>query len=113
MSIAVLHLLDAPKVRTINDADSFIASEQDKDPILTEKFSLFTKEISVFYPDTYGQSGNVWAEGLEESSNYGLVKELVLNLSLVDEELVTQFIATANACGLLLYDSEGEVIYGV
>lgn len=109
----VLHLIDALEVRSIKDADSFISNEQDKDSIVTAKFSAFTKEISVFYPDVYGEIGNVWEEGLEESSDYGLVKELVLNVGLTDEKLVTQLAATAKNCGLLLYDSEGEVIYGV
>lgn len=109
----VLHLIDAPEVRTIKDADSFISNEQDKDSMVTPKFSAFTKEISAFYPDKRDASGNVWEEGLEESSDYGLVKELVLNVGLTDEELVAQLAATASNCGLLLYDSEGEVIYGV
>ena len=109
----VLHLLDAPAVRTTTDADSFIAREQDKDATVTPKFSAFTKEISGFYPDVEGASKNVWEEGLEETSDYGLVKELVLNVGLTDDALVERLAATASNCGLILYDSEGEVIYGI
>ena len=109
----ILHLLDAPAVRNIKDADSFISNEQDKDAMITPKFSAFVKEISAFYPDIHGDRENVWDEGLEESSDYGLVKELVIQVGLTDEKLVMQLAATARNCGLLLYDSEGEVIYGV
>lgn len=109
----VLHLLDAPTARTIKDAELFIAREQNKDSTVTPKFSAFTREISTFYPDMEGASKNVWEEGLEEASDYGLVKELVLNVGLTDATLVERLAATASNCGLLLYDSEGEVIYGL
>ena len=109
----VLHLIDAPEVRTIKDADVFISDEQDKDSITTPKFSAFIAEIRNFYPDKRDDKKTVWDEGLEESTDYGLVKELVLNVGLTDEALVMLLAATANNCGLLLYDSEGEVIYGV
>jgi len=109
----VLHLIDAPEVRTIKDADIFISNEQDKDSITSPKFSAFTAEIRSVYPDSRDSNKNVWDEGLDESTDYGLVKELVLNVGLTDEALVMQLAATAASCGLLLYDSEGEVIYGV
>jgi hypothetical protein len=114
----VLHLIDAADVADAEGAQSFVAQEYGKPPLRSDKFAAFVQEVTRKYPDLSEEDldgdddRNLWEEGIDSESTYGLVKELVVKVEVIDEAILADLIGAAAKCGLKLYDEEGEVLYG-
>ncbi len=114
----ILHLIDATDVTNAKEAQRFVSQERGKPPLNNTKFSSFFQEITEKYPDLSEEDldgdddRNLWEEGLDSDTSYGLVKELVVKVDITDEAVVDDLVNTAVKCGLKLYDKEGEIVYG-
>ena len=113
----ILHLMDAPGVKTHEDADGFISEQRRLPPSENAKFRAFVRDITAIYPDLSEEdedgddNENLWEEGIDDRASYGDVKELVVKADLTDEAVVTALVSAAVANGLTLYDAEGQVVY--
>ena len=113
----ILHLIDAPDVTNAKEAGKFVSDQRALPPSDNPKFAAFVNDITEIYPDLSeddedGDGGeNLWDEGIDALTDYGNVKELVVNVDLADEAVLAELIKAAVKNGLKLYDEEGEVVY--
>lgn len=113
----LLRLIDAPDVRTPQDASDFLERERGKAPAPNPKFASFREAITQTYPDLSDDDedgdndDNVWEEGLSDKASSGHVKSIALKEDLTDEALVAAIARAASANGLHCYDDEGQALY--
>jgi hypothetical protein len=118
MGECMLHVLDAPRIKSQEAATAFIAKWADHDSGTAHpRISAFLQDILRKYPDLSGEDTdgeddkNIWYEGFANNKPHAPVVTLVFKLAALNEQVLKFVRETAGRHGLHLFDAGGDVLY--
>ncbi len=113
----VLHLIDEPSIKTVQEAGNYIFSRKLERSKPNEKFSQFVQDITATYPDLTDEdedgdnSENVWLDGLNGGITHSQVYIIGLKTDLVDSYLLLRIANAAAKNGLQILDGQNGMFY--
>jgi hypothetical protein len=110
MSEAVLYAIEAPQVKTADEAAQFVEERQDSKDAPTARIATFFVRLLQTWPKD-GSKGAVWHEDFDHNRPMGSMLEMTFELSQFDAERLRHLRAIAQHHGLHVFDPEGHVLY--
>lgn len=112
----ILQFLAASEARTVDDAQRVLDRLRGPDAEFARRWRTFVASITEYYPDLSNDDTrddrNLWPEGLPPELVDHASVNVMVNLDMLDEGVMSKVAGTADAAGLQILDPQNAVLYG-